>query len=138
MVGKFSICYSNHMYDEIFAHVAVTILAALAVFQLVLAAGAPLGKYAWGGQHKVLPMKLRVASVYSVLLYGVFGFFILSQAGAVNLIPNKDFVQGVMYAFTGYFILGILLNAISRSRSERAVMTPIAVILALLFLAVSL
>ena len=37
------------------AVVALALLAALAVFQGLLVAGLPLGRFAWGGQHEVLP-----------------------------------------------------------------------------------
>lgn len=44
----------------------VALLALLAVFQLALAAGAPLGRLAWGGQNRVLPTRMRIGSVASV------------------------------------------------------------------------
>ena len=53
------------------------LLAALAVFQLLLAMGAPLGRYAWGGQHHVLPMALRVGSVISIVIYA----FVAASSG---------------------------------------------------------
>ena len=49
-----------------FALALTVILAALAVFQLALAAGAPLGRFAWGGSHEVLPPRLRVGSLVSI------------------------------------------------------------------------
>ena len=39
---------------------------------------------------------------------------------------------------TGYFALGVPLNAISRSRPERLVMTPVVLLLALCCLVVAL
>ena len=41
------------------------LLGGLAVFQALLALGAPLGAFAWGGQHRVLPTRLRVGSAVS-------------------------------------------------------------------------
>ena len=35
-----------------------------------------------------------------------------------------------IWVLTGYFALGIVLNAISRSRPERLVMTPVVLLLA--------
>ena len=48
--------------------VALALLAALAVLQILAASGLPLGRFGWGGQHRVLPRGLRVASAVSVLV----------------------------------------------------------------------
>ena len=60
---------------------AIVVLAALAVFQLALIAGAPLGRFAWGGQNRVLPVGFRVGSAISIVLYAVFGLILLQRAG---------------------------------------------------------
>lgn len=110
---------------------ACTILAALAAMQLALAAGAPLGRLAWGGAHDRLPSRLRLASLVSILLYAVFALVLLDRADVVDVVP--DGVSRIAaWGLTGYFALGILMNAISRSRPERIVMTPVAAILAVL------
>jgi hypothetical protein len=110
------------------------LLGALAVFQLLLIAGAPLGRFAWGGQHDVLPTRLRVGSAVSILLYGIFAALALERADVINVVPGDGFAIVGMLVLTGYFTLGILLNAISRSRSERLVMVPTSLMLAVLSL----
>lgn len=110
---------------------ATIVLAALAVFQLALALGAPLGRLAWGGGHERLPTRLRIGSAVSIVLYGVFAAILLDRAGVVDVIPD-DASRIAAWVITGYFVLGIPLNAISRSRSERFVMTPVVTILAVL------
>jgi len=45
------------------------LLGALAVFQALLALGAPLGRFAWGGQHLVLPTPLRIGSAVAIAVY---------------------------------------------------------------------
>lgn len=120
------------------ALLGVLILAALSVFQLLLAVGKPLGSYAWGGQHKVLPKRLRVASLFSVVLYIVFGIFLASKAGLATVIQDGMFLAVGMWVFTSYFVLGIFMNAISRSDKERMLMTPVAFSLAVVFLLVTL
>jgi hypothetical protein len=108
---------------------ALVLLAALAVLQGVLVAGLPLGRFAWGGQHEVLPAGLRIGSVVSIALYAAFAVLILQAAGSVSLLPD-GFVEVAIWALTGYFLLGIGLNAVSRSRPERLVMTPVVAVLA--------
>jgi hypothetical protein len=111
------------------AVIAVVILALLAVFQLALAAGAPLGHYAWGGQHRVLPRNLRIGSVVSIAIYALIAAILL------GLVPFAEVGRWVVFA---YFVLGIVVNAISRSKPERYVMTPVVTALAVLSLLVAL
>ena len=112
------------------AVVAYVLLAGLAVFQIALAAGAPLGHFAWGGKHRVLPRGLRIASALSVLLYAFFAWII---ARAVERATDVgDFVYETplaLWVLTAYFGVGILANAASRSRPERFVMTPVVAVL---------
>jgi hypothetical protein len=95
---------------------------------VALVCGAPLGRFAWGGQHVVLPPRLRVGSVVSVVLYALFAVLLLQGAGAVDLLPEGVARVG-LWVLTGYLALGVALNAISRSRPERLVMTPVALAL---------
>lgn len=116
---------------------ATVVLAALAGFQVLLAAGAPLGRFAWGGSHEVLPARLRVGSAVSVLLYAVFALLLLDRSGVVDALPDAVAAVGTWVLFA-YLVAGTALNAISRSRAERAVMTPTALVLAVLVLLVAL
>ncbi|GGE99078.1 hypothetical protein [Mycetocola zhadangensis] len=116
---------------------ATVILAGLAVFQIALAAGAPIGRFAWGGQHRVLPTKLRVASAVSVLLYAAFAVIILQRAEVITLISDVISRVGI-WILTGYFTLGIVMNGISRSKPERNLMTPVCAVLAVLCLVIAL
>ena len=114
------------------------LLAALAVFQVLLIAGAPLGEYAWGGQHRVLPRRLRIGSVVSVVLYGIFAVVALAKAGVLELFPGTPVIDVAMWVLAGYLVLGVPLNAISRSRKERFLMAPTALVLAALAIALAL
>lgn len=117
------------MPAEIFAAVALVVLGLLAVFQIALALGAPLGHLAWGGQHEVLPARLRAGSVVSVVLYALFAAVIADRAGLVDLVPDAVASVGT-WILVGYFALGIVMNAISRSVPERWVMVPVCAVLA--------
>ena len=120
------------------AAIALTvILAALAVFQLALALGAPIGRFAWGGQHRVLPTKLRIGSLVSIVIYAVIALLALDRSGVIDVVPDGVSTVGMWIVFA-YFVLGIPLNAISRSKAERYTMTPIVTVLAVLSLLVAL
>lgn len=120
------------------AAIALTvILALLAVFQLALVLGAPIGRFAWGGTHRVLPARLRIGSAVSIVIYAVIAVLALDRVGAIDLVPDVVSTVGMWIVFA-YFVLGIPLNAISRSRAERYTMTPVVAVLAVLSLIVAL
>lgn len=120
------------------AVVACILLAVLAVFQAALALGAPWGRFAWGGQHeRELPGRLRVGSAVSVLLYGLFAVVLLDRADLVDVLPDAVSRIGAWVLFA-YFALGVVMNGISRSKQERAVMTPVVLVLAVCTLVVAL
>lgn len=108
------------------------LLAALVAFQAALIAGAPLGHLAWGGQDRVLPPAKRRGSVVAVLLYAAFALVALERVGVIDVAPSSAQVAVtiVMWVITGYLALGVFLNLASRSRAERAVMTPAALLMA--------
>lgn len=118
--------------------VACALLAALAVFQVAMALGAPWGRFAWGGQHeRELPTGLRVASAVSILLYALFAVVLLDRVDVLDAWPDSVSRVSAWVLF-GYFSLGVVMNGISRSRGERMLMTPTVLVLALCTLVVAL
>lgn len=111
------------------AIIATVILAALAVFQAALALGKPLGHFAWGGQHRVLPMRLRMGSVISIPIYAFMALVLLDRADVISVFPD-GFVNVAAWVIAAYFVVGIFMNAISRSKPERFTMTPLTIVLA--------
>ena len=87
-------------------------------FQLLLAAGLPLGSYAWGGAHRVLPRPLRIGSVVATLIYSVAAVTILDAANVVDLIAS-DITRAAVTVLAVFFGIGVVMNAISRSEKER-------------------
>jgi hypothetical protein len=122
---------------EACAVLACVLLAGLAVMQVGLAAGAPWGRLAWGGQHEVLPRQLRISSAVSVVVYAAMTLLILDAARLVDVL-SEGFADVAIWVLTAYFALGVPLNAISRGRIERAVMTPVVLLLAVCCLVVAL
>lgn len=120
------------------AIIGISMLFTLSLFQIALIAGAPIARFAWGGSHDILPLKLRVSSGISILLYGLFFVFIVSKAGLIPIISHQVILDVGMWVITGYFILGVVLNALSRSKPERSVMTPVALCLAISYLVVAI
>lgn len=102
----------------------------LAVFQGLLALGAPLGAMAWGGAHRVLPGRLRAASL-SIACLAVLGALAVGQAGGIGpTVLPQIIVRPLLGAFAAVFALSLLGNAASRSRVERLHGVPLAFVLA--------
>lgn len=116
----------------------VALLVLLALFQIALAFGAPWGRFAWGGQHPgTLPTNYRIASAFSLLVYGFMVVLALDRAGLIDVLPQNFSSVGSWVVFA-YLVLGVVMNAISRSKAERWVMTPVSLVLAVLALLIAL
>jgi len=117
----------------ILALTSAALHSGIAVFQVCLAAGKPWGEYAFGGQNKgVLPRHLRIASVFSCCVLLAFAAVNLHQAGFLKISENASLMRIFFWVVTGYAVLGTFMNAISRSRPERLLWTPVAALLAAL------
>jgi len=114
-----------------FALLFTVVLALLAVFQLALVLGAPWGRFAWGGQDRVLPARKRIGSAISIAVYGLMVVVAWDRTGAVSVLPDL-FSQIAMWVIFAYSALGVLMNAISRSAPERYTMVPVSLVLAVL------
>ena len=89
-----------------FAAMAATVLLGLlAMFQVTLAAGAPFGLFAWGGQSRVLPLRLRIGSVVSIVIYALIAAVLLERAGLIRLVGAAGFVQVAAWVVFAYFAL---------------------------------
>ena len=113
------------------------LLGLLAVFQVLLIVGLPLGRFAWGGQNGVLPARLRLGSALSVLIYAVFAAVALDRSGLISLLPAPADVVA-MWVVAAYLLLSVLPNLASKSRDERRLMAPTSLVLAGLAIAIAL
>lgn len=113
------------------AVIAAAILAGLVVFQAALVAGKPFGRLAWGGQHRILPISLRVASALSLVVYIAIAVILLDRADVISVLQD-DPVRIAAWVIAALFIVGIGMNAASRSKPERYVMTLVVLLLAVL------
>lgn len=115
---------------EVAAVVALVLVVVLVGFQLALALGVPWGAAAWGGAHEgVLPTGLRVASgVAGVVVYPAIGWLLAVAGGLVD--PGWEAPVWALWVLVGFFGLGAVVNAISRSRPER-IWAPVSLLLAI-------
>lgn len=120
------------------ALVASLFLALMCCFQLLLAAGLPLGRAAWGGQYEVLPMQLRFGSLAAVGILGAAIWLIRARAGLARPGAKPVGIRVATWVFACFLILNTLGNLASRSPVERSVMTPTSLLVALCFVIVAL
>jgi hypothetical protein len=119
------------------AAVAAAGFAGLAVFELALALGAPLGRAAFGGAHTHLPAGLRIVSSLAVVIWLLAGLLVLRRGGyRVPLVSARVSRTGT-WVLTGLLSLGVLMNLASPSGWERFLQAPITATMAALCLIVA-
>lgn len=75
---------------RVIAAVLLTVaLALLAAFQLALILGAPIGQFAWGGQHRVLSVGLRIGSAVGIVIHLFIALLALDRARIVDTCPDR-------------------------------------------------
>jgi hypothetical protein len=117
---------------------AALVLSFVAIFQILLVIGIPLGRAAWGGTHRVLPLRLRIASALSSLLLGLAAWIVLARTGIVAIPWQPSAVRAGTWVVFSFLTLNTVANFASRSRIERMVMTPAAFICSICLLVVAL
>jgi hypothetical protein len=101
----------------------------MAIFQILLAVGSPLGHAAFGGANAVLPARLRAASAMSALLFFAAFYVVLARVGLIGLSSESAPVRVGIWVFVAIFGLSTLTNTASRSRWERFLMAAIGLVL---------
>ena len=99
--------------------------ALMALFQLGLALGAPMGQYAWGGRNSGrLPMLWRLGSLAAAgLALAISGHY----ASMIGWLPSLLDAHGrafVLWGLTAFTALNVLGNWASKSAAERRMFLP--------------
>ena len=116
-----------------FAILGAILFFIIAVFTLLVACGAPLGEFTMGGQHRILPTPFRVMAGISLVVQ-LFAMVIVLQAGGwIPIWFSAKATQWICFFFAAYLTLNTIANAISKSKKERFVMTPLSLITAVCF-----
>lgn len=119
--------------------VALVLFGGLVVFQLALAAGAPWGAAAYGGQSSRLPTRLRVSSAVAAVVWAALALCVGRTAGIPVWAPLPDpALPVVCWVVVGLTVVAVVLNAITRSRVERAIWLPVSAVLLVATVAVAL
>jgi len=117
--------------------IVAIIFLSIAVFQVLLSLGYPLGEFAMGGYFKVLPKKLRMISAINAIILLLMAFVFLIDSKVIiayTFLPTNILV----WAITVFLGVNSIANLMSQSKKERLVMTPLSTITFLLCLVISL
>lgn len=108
------------------AYILVVIQTSVALFQLALVLGAPMGEYTMGGQNVGrLPIKHRVGAAISMLVNLAIAGHYLAQTGFLQPLLPPTINQVVNWSLVAFTALGLVLNSISRSKKERQMWVPV-------------
>ncbi|HEX6129839.1 MAG TPA: hypothetical protein VF071_12535 [Candidatus Limnocylindria bacterium] len=98
-------------------------------FQLALALGAPWGEYAMGGAFPGrMPPAMRAAGVVQAAILAGLAVVVISGSGLAvpGIVDRWPWLAWVPVAVSA---LAVLLNASTRSRGERRIWLPVAIVL---------
>ncbi len=116
-------------------YIGATLLGIVVIMSILLIIGLPLGEFSMGGRFgKVWPPKIRLLGV-TQLLTQLFALYIILAAGTiVPYFINFNTTKVICFVFAAFFFFNTLLNAISPSKKEKFVMTPMSLGAAVCFL----
>lgn len=117
----------------------IVILALVAMFQLALVLGAPMGEYVSGGQNpgKLTP-RLRVTSAISILIYAGIAGHLFAQIGVVPKLFDGQFNALGNWGMVGILGASLAANAMSKSKKERQLWVPVLLLAVVLAFIVAL
>lgn len=111
--------------------------AGIAIFQIALAAGAPLGHAAWGGAHAHLSTALRMGSAAAVAVWAAAALIVLGRAGVWAAGRRTRLFRWGTWFLAGVSGIAALMNFASHSRWENLIFGPAALVLAALCIVVA-
>ena len=116
-----------------FSILGAVLFGVIATMTILVACGLPLGEFTMGGQHKILPKKLRIVAAISVAIQ-IFAMIIILQAGSfIPLWFSFKITKYICFFFATYLSLNTIMNMLSKSRKEKYLMTPISLIAGICF-----
>lgn len=123
----------SNMLSTVSSITGAVLLLAVAVMEILLIFGLPLGEFTMGGRYKVLPPMYRMFAVSSVILQLFGAAMILQGGGLMNMWFAGKVIKIICFVFAGFFAVNTVMNIISPSKKEKYVMTPLAAVEACCF-----
>lgn len=109
--------------------ISILLVFGFALFQFLLTLGVPIGEYALGGLHRVLPAKMRFISGLFSGLWTVVGLSYLQRTNKITPIFNGTFINVLLIIYTLFLAYSIIGNGfITKSKKEKYLMTPLSIV----------
>lgn len=106
----------------------IIISVIVTLFQLALAFGAPLGKFANGGKFPgSLPKNMRFLPFIQIAILWFFVYIVSIESNIISNQPSALGSIGIWFV-VAFFFLGAILNLSTPSKPERMVWGPVNVI----------
>ncbi|UOQ46887.1 hypothetical protein MUN88_12370 [Gracilibacillus caseinilyticus] len=109
---------------QLAALILVVIFVAIAIFQMLLILGYPVGEYAMGGENKVLPGKFRLVSIVNAALLLGMATVVLHHTSFLTTFDMPTLI--LMWIITSFLAINTIANLVSPGKKEKLVMTPVA------------
>ncbi len=116
-----------------FSIIGAILFLFIIVMTVLVACGLPLGEFTMGGQYKILPKKMRIKAIISLIIQAFAIVIVLQAGGYIPLWFSFKATKYTCFFFAGYLSLNVLMNLISKSKKEKYVMTPLSLITAISF-----
>ncbi len=113
--------------------IGAIIFLVIAIITVLVACGLPLGEFTMGGQHRILPKKLRVMSLVCLIIQIFAVIIILQSGGFIKLWFPSNITRYICFFFAIYLSLNSIMNLLSKSKKEKYVMTPISLVAAICY-----
>ncbi|MBO0993690.1 DUF308 domain-containing protein [Bacillus sp. SD088] len=118
---------------QFFPLMGAFIFGCITLFTLLVTLGTPLGEFTLGGKYKILPTRMRITSGISLIVQ-IIAIITILVAGGIIAISFPFNAERVLCIFFGcYLLLNTVLNAISSSKKERYLMTPLSLLSSICF-----
>lgn len=116
-----------------FSILAAVIFSIITILNILLILGLPLGELTMGGQNKVLPGNMKILAFFS-LLGQIFAIILVLQGGGYfKLWFSYGITRTLCYIYACFLILNTIMNAISKSKKEKYIMTPLSLVASICF-----
>ncbi len=116
-----------------FAIIAAILFFIIIVINVLLILGFPLGELTMGGQYRILPVKLRIMALFSLVIQVCAIVFVLQAGGYISLLFSMKTTKIICFVFAAYLSLNTIMNLFSKSKKEKYIMTPLALLSAICF-----
>jgi hypothetical protein len=121
---------------ELAAVAAAVTMAAIAAFQVALAAGLPLGEATMGGRaatiEGVLQPRYRAIALGSAVVLVLAAWVVLGRAGMVPIFLGGQALAWAAWAVAGFLALNTVTNLSGRHPLERWGMASVTIVATLL------